>query len=122
MRLPEFPVEGGCQCGAVRYRLTAAPLGVYACHCKDCQRWSGAAYQLSMVVNTTDLELLAEANPVFETLPGWQASTAEARRWEDLPEGARNYLQRIEELTGVPVWYVSVGTRRDQIIHIERNG
>ena len=69
-----------------------------------------------------DLELLAEANPVFETLPGWQASTAEARRWEDLPEGARNYLQRIEELTGVPVWYVSVGTRRDQIIHIERNG
>jgi adenylosuccinate synthase len=69
-----------------------------------------------------DLELLAEANPVFETLPGWQASTAEARRWEDLPEGARNYLQRIEELTGVPVWYVTVGTRRDQIIHIERNG
>ena len=69
-----------------------------------------------------DLELLAEANPVFETLPGWQASTAEARRWEDLPEGARNYLQRIEVLTGVPVWYVSVGTRRDQIIHIERNG
>jgi adenylosuccinate synthase len=64
-----------------------------------------------------DLEMLAEATPVFETLPGWQASTADARQWDDLPEGARRYLARIEELTGVPVWYVSVGTRRDQIIH-----
>ena len=68
-----------------------------------------------------DLGLLAEAEPVYETLPGWQSSTAEARRWEDLPEGARNYLHRIEELTGVPIWYVSVGTRRDQIIHVEQH-
>ena len=35
---------------------------------------------------------------------------------------ARAYLQRIAELTGAAVWYVSVGTRRDQIIHVERNG
>ena len=68
-----------------------------------------------------DLETLAEVEPIFETLPGWQSSTAEARRWEDLPEGARRYLTRIEELTDVPVWYVSVGTRRDQIIHVERD-
>ena len=67
-----------------------------------------------------DLALLEEAVPVYETLPGWQSSTADARRWEDLPEGARAYLRRIEELTGVPIWYVSVGTRRDQIIHVER--
>jgi adenylosuccinate synthase len=69
-----------------------------------------------------DLGLLAEAEPVYETLPGWQTSTADARRWEDLPERARDYLQRIAELTGAAVWYVSVGTRRDQIIHVERNG
>ena len=50
MSLPEFPVEGGCQCGAVRYRLTASPLSVYNCHCKDCQRFSGAAWSMSMVV------------------------------------------------------------------------
>ena len=68
-----------------------------------------------------DLGLLAEAEPVYETLPGWESSTAEARRWEDLPEGARRYLHRIEELTGVPIWYVSVGTRRDQIIHVEQH-
>jgi hypothetical protein len=58
MRLPQFPVEGGCQCGAVRYRLNAAPLGIYACHCKDCQRFSGVAFSLSMVVRTDDAELI----------------------------------------------------------------
>jgi adenylosuccinate synthase len=67
-----------------------------------------------------DLGLLEEAEPVYETLPGWQTSTAEARRWEDLPEAAQAYLRRISELTETPLWYVSVGTRRDQIIHLAR--
>ncbi len=65
-----------------------------------------------------DLGLLEAAEPVYETLPGWMASTQDARRWEDLPEAARAYLRRLEELTEVPIWYVSVGTRRDQIIHV----
>lgn len=55
--LPSFPVEGGCQCGAVRYRLKAAPLSVYACYCKDCQRFSGTTHTLSMVVRAGDAEL-----------------------------------------------------------------
>lgn len=59
MKLPQFPVEGGCQCGAVRYRLKAAPLGIYTCHCKDCQRFSGATGTMSMVVNATDVELIS---------------------------------------------------------------
>jgi adenylosuccinate synthase len=67
-----------------------------------------------------DLGLLAEAQPEYETMAGWQASTSEARRWEDLPEAAQAYLRRIEELTEVPIRYVSVGTRRDQIIHVGR--
>lgn len=54
MTLPDFPVEGGCQCGAVRYRLNAPPLSVYNCHCKDCQRFSGAAWSMSMIVKTDD--------------------------------------------------------------------
>lgn len=58
MKLPQFPVQGGCQCGAVRYRLKAAPLGVYACHCKDCQRFSGTSHTLSMIVNIGDAELI----------------------------------------------------------------
>ncbi|MEP7241554.1 MAG: GFA family protein [Devosia sp.] len=59
MKLPQFPVEGGCQCGAVRYRVTAAPLGVYACYCKDCQRFSGTTHTLSMVFNVGDAALIA---------------------------------------------------------------
>ncbi|HEY0038886.1 MAG TPA: adenylosuccinate synthase [Longimicrobium sp.] len=65
-----------------------------------------------------DLGLLEAAEPVYETLPGWQTSTAGARRWEDLPEAAQAYLRRLSELTETPIWYVSVGTRRDQIIHV----
>lgn len=59
MKLPDFPVEGGCQCGAVRYRIKAAPLGVYACHCKDCQRFSGTTHTLSMIVAVGDAEVIA---------------------------------------------------------------
>jgi adenylosuccinate synthase len=67
-----------------------------------------------------DLGLLAAAEPVYETLPGWQVTTSGARTWDELPENARRYLERLEELTETPVWYVSVGTRRDQIIHVQR--
>lgn len=48
--MPEFPVAGGCICGAVRYELLAPPLGVYNCHCKDCQRSAGATHSMSMLV------------------------------------------------------------------------
>lgn len=58
MALPEFPVEGGCLCRRVRYRLKAAPQTVYRCHCKDCQRTSGAGYSMSAVVAEGDVELL----------------------------------------------------------------
>lgn len=60
MGLPEFPVEGGCSCGAVRYRLTASPLSVYNCHCKDCQRYSGAGWSMSMIVPTSAFEISGE--------------------------------------------------------------
>ena len=63
-----------------------------------------------------ELSLLSQVEPEYETLAGWQASTAEARRLEDLPAEARGYLDRISELTGLPIRYVSVGTRRAQII------
>jgi hypothetical protein len=67
-----------------------------------------------------DLGLLEEAEPVYETLPGWQTSTAEARRWEDLPEPPGRICTASRGADGTPLWYVSVGTRRDQIIHLAR--
>lgn len=66
MKLPQFPVEGGCLCGAVRYRLTAPPLTVYNCHCRDCQRTSGATNEMSMVIRRETLERLSGALTAFE--------------------------------------------------------
>lgn len=56
--------------------------------------------------------------PRYEWFDGWKASTADARRLTDLPKGARVYLDRIEALVECPIRYVSVGTRRDQILEV----
>ena len=63
-----------------------------------------------------DLVALDGATPRYEWMPGWKRSTADARKIEDLPTEARRYLDRIEELVETRITYVSVGTRRDQII------
>jgi len=57
---PTLPLTGGCQCGRHRYRVTAMPLTLYACHCTDCQTQSGSAFGLSMTVARSALELNAD--------------------------------------------------------------
>ena len=54
--------------------------------------------------------------PIYDELPGWQTDTTAARSWSDLPEGARRYVERLEELAGVPISHVSVGPERAQMI------
>ncbi len=65
-----------------------------------------------------DLESVERVEPVYETLPGWQRELTGARRLADLPAAARAYVDRLQDLAGAPVRYVSVGTRRDQIIEV----
>ena len=65
-----------------------------------------------------DTRMLEMAEPVLETLPGWESPTSDARCVEDLPVNARRYLDRIEELIGARIELVSVGTRRKQVIHV----
>ena len=55
--------------------------------------------------------------PVYTDLPGWDADIRNARSKEELPAAARNYVERIEKETGVPVSLVSVGSEREEIIH-----
>ncbi len=62
-------------------------------------------------------DAVAECEPEYIEMPGWQSSTVGARRLADLPDAARDYLRRIEELVGVPVHIISTGAdRRDTII------
>ena len=58
IKLPDFPIEGGCACGQVRYRLTEAPACIYTCHCTDCQTLSTSAFTLTMPVRPEALEIL----------------------------------------------------------------
>lgn len=65
-----------------------------------------------------EVDALGRVEPVYEVLQGWTRPTGGARKLADLPAAARAYLDRLEALSGVPVRYVSVGTRRDQIIEV----
>ncbi len=51
-------MEGGCACGAVRYRLTATPLFVHCCHCSWCQRETGSAFAVNILIEAEEVELL----------------------------------------------------------------
>lgn len=50
-------MEGGCACGGVRYALTAEPMFVHCCHCKDCQRQTGSAFVLNALIEANEVEL-----------------------------------------------------------------
>jgi adenylosuccinate synthase len=63
-----------------------------------------------------DLAQLATCEPVFETLAGWSRPTRGVRRYEDLPQEARAYIARIEEITGVPAAILSTGSDREDTI------
>jgi hypothetical protein len=64
MRHPHLPAEGGCRCGAIRLRITAAPLCTAACHCKGCQRMTASAYSLSALVPAEGFEV-TKGEPVL---------------------------------------------------------
>jgi adenylosuccinate synthase len=63
-----------------------------------------------------DIGQLAACEPIYETLPGWTESTRGIRRYADLPAGARAYIAKLEEISGVPAAIVSTGSDRDETI------
>jgi adenylosuccinate synthase len=82
----------------------------------------GTSYRLNGEVceeMPAEVDALGRVEPVYEVQPGWLKPTGDARTLADLPGTARAYLDRLEALSGVPVRYVSVGTRRDQIIEVQ---
>lgn len=81
-----LPLTGGCLCGAVRYEVTAAPLGVYACHCTDCQKQSASAFALAVPVPRAVFRITAgspaawtRTSPTGATVLSWFCATCACR-------------------------------------------
>jgi hypothetical protein len=77
-------LEGGCACGAVRYRLTSEPLFIHCCHCLYCQRQTGSAFVINLLIEADRVELLAgDPQPVSAPRSGgkkqkiWRCSTCQ---------------------------------------------
>ena len=104
----------GIQCqGATDIALTKLDVLSYMDQIPICAR-----YELNGQI-TDDFPfptLLPEAKPVMEYMPGWKCDISGARKWEDLPEAARNYVEYVERQIGCHITYVSVGPERDSII------
>jgi adenylosuccinate synthase len=64
----------------------------------------------------SDIGQLAACEPVYESMPGWSQPTKAVRRYGNLPERARHYIARLEEVTGVPAAVISTGSERDETI------
>ena len=50
-------IAGGCQCGTVRYEITAAPVALYVCHCRECRKQSASAFGISVIVRRSDFRV-----------------------------------------------------------------
>lgn len=62
-----FPAEGGCDCRAVRYRVASAPLFVHCCHCRWCQRESGASFALNAMIESERVTCLGQSPELVNT-------------------------------------------------------
>ena len=63
----DFSAEGGCACASVRYRLTSRPMFVNCCHCRSCQRESGASFALNAMIEADRVVLLSGSPEVVDT-------------------------------------------------------
>ena len=74
--------EGGCSCGAIRYRLASEPMFVHCCHCLNCQRQTGSAFVVNLLIEGDRIELLA-GDPQAIDVPRGDGSTQRIYRCPD---------------------------------------
>jgi hypothetical protein len=98
--IPPLPLLGGCSCGALRYRITATPQLLIACHCTNCQTQSGASFSLPLRVARGSFEMtLGQAKPWHQTTTSGDAWTM----WFCGDCGGRIYSERASRLTEVGI-------------------
>ena len=101
--MPSLTLDGGCACGSVRYRLTDAPLFTHCCHCLNCQRQTGSAFVINMMIEADRVDVLA-GNPEPVDVPREADS---AQRIYRCP----NCRVAVFSEYGWPeLWYVRAGT------------
>lgn len=101
----DYPMNGRCTCGSVKYRITSKPLFVHGCHCRWCQRETGSAFATNAMIEADRVELLeGEPEPVLVPTPSgggqkvFRCPTCRVTVWS-------NYLR-----AGEAVRFVRVGT------------
>jgi hypothetical protein len=99
-------LEGGCACGAVRYRLRSGPLFVHCCHCLNCQRQTGSAFAINLMIEADRVELLA-GEPLPVDVPRDDGSSQRIFRCPDCQVAVYSVYTRPQ------LWFVRAGTLDD---------
>ena len=102
------PLEGGCSCGAVRYRLGSDPLFVHCCHCLNCQRQTGSAFVINLLIEADRVELLA-GEPVAVSVPRDDAG----KRKQKIYRCPTCQVAVFSQYTRRAIWFVRGGTLDD---------
>jgi len=97
------PREGGCACGSIRYRMTSDPLFTHCCHCLNCQRQTGSAFVINLLIESDRVELLAGA-PQPVDVPRDDGSMQRIYRCPTCQ------IAVFSEYTRPEVWFVRGGT------------
>jgi hypothetical protein len=96
-------VEGGCTCGAVRYRLASKPLFVHCCHCLSCQRQTGSAFAINLLIERDLVEMLS-GDPDAVDVPRDSGGMQRIYRCPNCQ------IALFSEYTHPEVWFVRGGT------------
>ncbi len=103
-----YPIDGGCDCRAVRYRMETPPLFVHCCHCRWCQRESGASFALNAMIEADRVTLLAGMPELVDT----PSASGQGQMIARCP-GCRIALWSHYSGAGIAVSFVRVGTLDD---------
>lgn len=100
-------LDGGCACGALRYRMHSAPMFVHCCHCKDCQRQTGTAFVLNALIEADRVELLS-GDPQPSAMPTDSGKPHRVFRCSDCGTAVWSEYGGVEKLR-----FVRIGTLDD---------
>ena len=87
-------LTGGCQCGAVRYEIAAAPIALYVCHCRECRKQSASAFGISVIVPA----------------PAFSARGGTVREWRRPTDSGRTLLCHFCADCGSRLWHVGAAS------------